>query len=72
MRVLSPAVVGVSVQELGAIMPARRAVPSLTVTVPVGVPAVEVTTAVNVTGWPETDGLTEAERVVPVWWKGDP
>jgi hypothetical protein len=42
-------------------------VPSLNVTVPVGVPEaglVAVTVAVNVTDWPKTDGLADEVRVV--------
>ena len=41
--------------------------PSLKVTVPVGVPepgAFALTVAVNVTDWPNTDGLTEVAVVV--------
>jgi hypothetical protein len=39
------------------------ALPSLAkVTVPVGVPAGEVTVAVNVTAWPGNDGLVVAAR----------
>ena len=44
-------------------------VPSLNVTVPVGVPdpgALAVTVAVNVTVWPNTDGLTDDTTVVAV------
>ena len=44
-------------------------VPSLKVTVPVGVPApggFTLTVAVNVTDWPKTDGLTEEATVVVV------
>jgi len=41
--------------------------PSENVTVPVGVPEpLPVTVAVNVTAWPDTDGLTEAATTVPV------
>ena len=40
--------------------------PSLNVTLPVGVPAVELTLAVNVTACPNTDGFWEDARVVVV------
>ena len=40
--------------------------PSLNVTVPLGVPAPEVTVAVNVTLWPKTDGLAELVNAVVV------
>ena len=48
-------------------------VPSMKVTVPVGVPlpgAAAVTVAVNVTDWPNTAGLTEAMTAVldPSWF----
>ena len=33
--------------------------PSRNVTVPVGVPDVDVTVAVNVTDWPKVDGLSD-------------
>jgi hypothetical protein len=44
-------------------------VPSWKVTVPVGVPApgaLAVTVAVNVTAWPNTEGLAEAVTIVLV------
>ena len=44
----------------------RVAAPSLNVTVPVGVPALEVTVAVNVTDWPNVEGLTEEPSPVAV------
>ena len=47
----------------------RVPVPSVKVTVPVGVPepgGFTVTLAVNVTGWPQTDGLALELRVVVV------
>src|SRR5712691_5437420 len=44
----------------------RLAIPSMNCTVPDGVPAVEVTVAVNVTLSPKSDGLTEDETLVPV------
>jgi hypothetical protein len=40
--------------------------PSRKVTVPVGVPPVDVTVAVNVTDWPITDGFGEEVTVVVV------
>ena len=48
---------------------AREVVPSLKVTVPVGVPlpgAVALTVAVMITCWPKTDGLSEETSVVEV------
>src|ERR1051326_5862552 len=44
----------------------RLLVPSLKVTVPVGVPEPALTVAVKVTGRPETDGFWEEARVVVV------
>ena len=40
--------------------------PSLNTTVPVGVAALAVTVAVSVTGWPDTAGFADEERVVVV------
>jgi hypothetical protein len=40
--------------------------PSLKVTVPVGVPPETVTVAVNVTDWPTEEGLTDDVRDVPL------
>ena len=48
-------------------MVANAVVPSLKITVPVGVPTpgeTAATVAVNVTDWPETDGLAEEAKVV--------
>lgn len=44
----------------------RMTLPSRKVTVPLGVPdpVSDVTVAVNVTGWPKADGLSEATPVV--------
>jgi hypothetical protein len=39
-------------------------VPFLNVTVPVGVPEVAVTVAVNVTAWPDVEGFSEDATVV--------
>ena len=52
-------------------MPSRVEVPSvvapfLNVTVPVGVPPLEVTVDVKVTGWLKTEGLAEELTVVVV------
>src|ERR1700680_876630 len=61
-----------SVDVLKVALPAERApvpmivVPSLNVTVPVGVPEVALTVAVKVTGWPKVDGFNEEARVVVV------
>jgi hypothetical protein len=40
--------------------------PSVNVTVPVGVPVLVETVAVNVTDWPDTAGLTDETRAVVV------
>jgi hypothetical protein len=42
----------------------RVVVPSVNVTVPVGVPPVPVTVAVKVTCWPSVDGFGEEMRLV--------
>src|ERR1051326_6871402 len=63
---LRPLVLKVAEPELNVPVP-RVVAPSLKVTVPVGVPlpgAVAVTVAVNVTDWPETEGLAEEARAV--------
>ena len=52
-------------EPLSAEVP-RVVVPSLNVTVPVGVPPLEVTVAVNVTDWLKTDGLADELTVVVV------
>ena len=44
----------------------RVVVPSLNVTVPMGVPPLEVTVAVKVTDWLKTEGLAEELTVVVV------
>ena len=52
---------------------ASTVVPSRNVTVPVGVPKLEATVAVNVADWPKVDGLREldtevvVERAFTVW-----
>src|SRR5207247_654258 len=59
-RVLAPAVVSVTVQVPAATVPLQACVPSLTVTVPVGVPlpgAAAVTAKVKSTAWPTVDGF---------------
>src|SRR2546425_944240 len=61
-------VVSVAVPLLGGAVPSGL-VPSLKVTVPVGMPAPGATAptlAVNVTAWPSTDGLAEDTTVVVV------
>ena len=45
---------------------ASTVLPSVKVTVPTGTPEPEVTVAVNVTDWPNTDGLGEELTVVVV------
>jgi hypothetical protein len=56
--VFVPAVVGVRAHVPAATVPTQLApVPSLTVTLPVGVPPVDVTVYVTVIAWPTTDGL---------------
>src|SRR5205807_3291232 len=54
---VSAAVANVAWPELSVPVPSV-VVPSLKVTVPVGVPPLPVTVAVNVTGWPAAEGLT--------------
>jgi hypothetical protein len=64
---VSALVVKVALPEVMATVAAKVTVPSLKVTVPVGVPApgaVAATVAVNVTVWPKTDGLTVELTVV--------
>src|SRR6267143_2158456 len=52
-----PAVVGVNAQVPAATVPTQLApVPSLTVTLPVGVPPLEVTVNVTAIPWPTTEG----------------
>src|SRR6266702_5196364 len=60
------AVVSVAMPEESSVPVPRLAAPSRNVTVPVGMPAGELTVAVNVTGWPKTDGLAEDTRAVVV------
>jgi hypothetical protein len=65
---VSEAGVNVATPELSALV-ANELVPSLNVTVPVGVPVpgeVAVTVAVRVTDWPDTEGLTDDARTVPL------
>jgi hypothetical protein len=57
MRVFAPALVGVNVQLPAATVPVQFAVPSLTVTFPVGVPPPEVTVNATAIPWPVTDGF---------------
>src|SRR2546429_7043044 len=54
-RVFAPAVVGVSVQPPAATVPEHCSVPSLTVTFPLGAPALEVTRTVTAIGWATVD-----------------
>ena len=65
----SRVVVTVAVPPLKVTVPSTVEAPLPNVTVPVGVPepgALTVTFAVNVTGWPQTDGLLLDVRVVVV------
>src|SRR2546426_7667880 len=57
MSVLAPAVVGFNVQRLAATVPTQFAVPSLTVTLPLGVPPVDVTVNATATPSPTAEGL---------------
>ena len=59
-------VVKVALPEPSSVEVPRVVVPSLNVTVPVGVPPLEVTVAVNVTDWLKTEGLAEELTVVMV------
>src|SRR6266404_5675800 len=49
-----------------SVLVANAVAPSLKVTVPVGVPLVPLTAAVNVTDWPNTEGFSEELTVVVV------
>src|SRR5712691_5646823 len=60
------AVVSVAMPEESSVPVPRLAAPSRNVTVPVGMPAGELTVAVKVTGWPKTDGFAEDTRAVVV------
>jgi capsular polysaccharide biosynthesis protein len=60
------AVVNVATPEPLSVPVPRVVPPSLNVTVPVGVPEVPVTVALNVTGAPESDGFTLDISVVIV------
>jgi len=53
------AVVSVAMPEESSAPVPRLVAPSRNVTVPVGVPAGELTVAVKVTGWPKTLGFAE-------------
>src|SRR2546425_12356028 len=60
------AVVSVAMPEESSVPVPRLAAPSRNVTVPVGVPAGELTVAVRVTGWPKADGFAEETRAAVV------
>src|SRR5216683_2348335 len=60
------AVVSVAMPEESSTPVPRLVAPSRNVTVPVGVPAGELTVAVKVTGWPNADGFAEDTRAVVV------
>jgi len=53
------AVVSVAMPEESSVPVPRLLAPSRNVTVPVGMPAGELTVAVKVTGWPKTLGFAE-------------
>src|SRR2546430_15085699 len=55
--VLLPAVAGVRVQVPAATVPLQGAAPSLTVTLPVGVPPADVTVKATATPCPTSDGF---------------
>src|SRR2546425_438594 len=57
MRVFAPAVLGVRVHPPAATEATQVPAPSLTETLPVGVPAVDVTEKVTAIPWPVTDGF---------------
>src|SRR5206468_2216521 len=59
------AVVSVAMPEESSVPVPRLVAPSRNVTVPVGMPAGELTVAVKVTGWPK-DGFAEDTRAVVV------
>src|SRR6266496_3664183 len=60
------AVVSVAMPEESSVPVPRLLAPSRNVTVPVGMPAGELTVAVKVTGWPKTLGFTEEIDVTVV------
>src|SRR6266581_917849 len=60
------AVVSVAMPEESSVPVPRLVAPSRNVTVPVGMPTGELTVAVKVTDWPNTDGFAEDTRAVVV------
>ncbi len=60
------AVVSVAMPEESSVPVPRLLAPSRNVTVPVGMPAGELTVAVKVTGWPKTLGFAEEIAVTVV------
>src|SRR5260370_18458284 len=56
------AVVSLAMPEESSVPVPRLVAPSRNVTVPVGMPAGELTVAVKVTGWPKGDGFAEDTR----------
>ncbi len=60
------AVVSVAMPEESSVPVPRLVAPSRKATVPVGVPAGELTVAVKVIGWPKTLGFTEEIDVTVV------
>jgi len=65
-RRLKPDVLRVACREEFSLADPRVVVPSMNVTVPVGVPAVALTVAVKVTLWPLFEGLRDDVSVVVV------
>src|SRR5262249_39303901 len=68
-RLLAPALEKVSAHWPAATVPVQETVPSLTVTLPVGVPAPGALTATpycTATDWPTTEGSGLAEVIVVV------
>ena len=60
------AVVSVAMPKESSAPVPRLVAPSRNVTVPVGMPAGELTVAVKVTGWPKVDGFAEEIAVTVV------
>src|SRR2546425_11411316 len=60
------AVVSVAMPEESSVPVPRLVAPSRNVTVPVGMPAGELTVAVKVTGWPKAVGFAEEIAVIVV------
>jgi hypothetical protein len=65
-RVFVPALVGVSEQPPAVTVPMQFTEPSLTVTLPVGVPPLEVTLNVTFTAWPTAEGSGVSPVIVVI------